>query len=359
MLADLKGPVKGLLQAVLGPAYDYVMPSVGIPFPFLFPGSLLFAPFLVTASAFALVMYLAGKRQTEGKSLQGFLRFLVPASVYRHPSAWLDCKYYVANSLLTTYLRLSTLAFMFGGLLYTGEGARRAFEFLWGPSPQGIQPSFLAQVGYSVAIVVAADYAKWVAHYLQHKIPVLWDFHKVHHSALVLTPLTNLRVHPVDFMFENFLTAVLTGFVIGAYGYRYSDGIVEISILGLSLVYFLAAIVGNLRHSHIPLAYPRWFSKWVCSPVMHQIHHSAEERHFDKNFSLVFSAWDYLAGSLYIPEAGEKYRLGIGAEGAELRSVWTLYAYPFVSAVRRFYAPPKPPAERGDGPGAPLFPTSA
>jgi len=231
---------------------------------------------------------------------------------------------------------------MFGSLLYTGQGARRALEFLLGPPPQGIQPSFLTQVGYSVAIVVVADGAKWITHYLQHKIPVLWDFHKVHHSALVLTPLTNFRVHPVDFMFENILNAVMTGFVVGIYGYRYSDEIVEISILGLSLVYFLAAIFGNLRHSHIPFAYPRWVSKWICSPVMHQIHHSAEARHFDKNFSVVFSAWDYMAGTIYIPEVGEKFPLGIGAEGTEFRSVWTVYVYPFVSAARRLHAPPMP-----------------
>ncbi len=340
----MRANLKELIHTVLGPAYDYVMPSVSILLPFLYPG-LLFWPFLATASAIALGMYLAGKSQGEGKSLQGFLRYLVPGSVFRHPSAWLDFKYYVVNSLLTQHLKISSLAFMFGGLLYLGQGARRALEFLWGPPLQGIHPSFLAQVGYSVAIVVAADYAKWVTHYLQHKIPVLWDFHKVHHSAQVLTPLTNLRVHPVDFMFENFLTAVTTGLVVGVYGYRYSDGIVEISILGLSLVYFLAAIFGNLRHSHIPLAFPRWLSKCVCSPVMHQVHHSAEARHFDKNFSVVFSAWDYLAGSMYIPEVGEKFRLGIGAEGAEFRSVWTVYAYPFLAAARRLSMPPKHAAE--------------
>src|ERR1039458_8498353 len=33
---------------------------------------------------------------------------------------------------------------------------------------------------------------------LFHAIPALWEFHKVHHSAEVLTPLTEMRTHPVE-----------------------------------------------------------------------------------------------------------------------------------------------------------------
>jgi hypothetical protein len=50
---------------------------------------------------------------------------------------------------------------------------------------------------------------------------------------------------------------------------------------------------------------------------------------------VIFSVWDQLAGTNYIPRVGEQYQLGIGAESAKFRSVCSLYFYPFVTAARR------------------------
>jgi hypothetical protein len=60
-------------------------------------------------------------------------------------------------------------------------------------------------------------------------------------------------VHPVDVVFENFLTAITTGVVAGAFGYASAAASSEITILGTTLVYFFSSIPANLRHSHIPL----------------------------------------------------------------------------------------------------------
>ena len=44
-----------------------------------------------------------------------------------------------------------------------------------------------------------------------HKIPALWEFHKVHHSAEVMTPLTELRQHPVEIIVVVNLIGLATG----------------------------------------------------------------------------------------------------------------------------------------------------
>ena len=50
----------------------------------------------------------------------------------------------------------------------------------------------------TIAILfLAYELGYWLNHYLSHRIAFLWEFHKVHHSATVLTPLTNFRVHPI------------------------------------------------------------------------------------------------------------------------------------------------------------------
>lgn len=47
---------------------------------------------------------------------------------------------------------------------------------------------------------------------------------------------------------------------------------------------------------------------------MHQIHHSKEPWHIDKNLSQIFSFWDYLLGSLYIPKKREIFEVGLSEE---------------------------------------------
>ena len=75
------------------------------------------------------------------------------------------------------------------------------------------------------------------------------------------------------------------------------------------------------------------------SPAQHQIHHSADPRHYDRNMGLVFAFWDWLAGTLYVPEGREEVRFGLAdGEHREYDSVGRLYGLPFVKAARRFRA---------------------
>jgi hypothetical protein len=67
---------------------------------------------------------------------------------------------------------------------------------------------------------------------------------------------------------------------------------------------------------------------------MHQIHHSCAERHVDKNFGLIFSCWDYLAGTLYVPGQKEDLKLGLkNEEHHEFKSVWALFVLPLKKAA--------------------------
>jgi sterol desaturase/sphingolipid hydroxylase (fatty acid hydroxylase superfamily) len=333
--------LKMLLRASLGPFYDVVVSLVWTVFPF-FGSHNLHWIFIASTLAITLWIYSRSLHQNGAKSFRGFIEFLVPKRIYLHPSAVLDYKFYVVNSLLLAQLRLGALVGAVAGLLYVADSTKYLLAALFGPGPEHAQSSGWARLGFTLAIVLAADFAKFAAHYLQHKVPVLWEFHKVHHAAEVLTPITNLRLHPVDFLFEQFLVALTTGVIAGAFAYRYPDGILEITIFNIGLVYFVYFLSSNLRHSHIPLAFGWRTSHVLSSPVMHQIHHSAEARHFDKNFALIFSFWDYLVGALYIPRSKEEFRLGLGPDGGSqgLNSLWALYVQPFVAAVDKLRRPP-------------------
>jgi sterol desaturase/sphingolipid hydroxylase (fatty acid hydroxylase superfamily) len=170
-----------------------------------------------------------------------------------------------------------------------------------------------------------------------HKSPLLWEFHKVHHSAEVLNPITVYRMHPLDDILTMIVGGCLLGgadallrFFITPDGYPYM-------LYGLSIVTFLFYLFGyNLRHSHVWVSYGERMSNIFISPAQHQIHHSKARRHWDKNYGFIFAFWDRMFGSLYVPRGFEQIEFGIGnGEEREFSSVLRLYLVPFRNVFRR------------------------
>ena len=64
---------------------------------------------------------------------------------------------------------------------------------------------------FTITLFVASDFTRYWLHRFMHTVPLLWKFHKVHHSAKVLTPVTFYRVHPV----ENILFGLRFSLTIG------------------------------------------------------------------------------------------------------------------------------------------------
>jgi sterol desaturase/sphingolipid hydroxylase (fatty acid hydroxylase superfamily)/creatinine amidohydrolase/Fe(II)-dependent formamide hydrolase-like protein len=193
---------------------------------------------------------------------------------------------------------------------------------------------------FSLIVAMAMDLGIFVGHLMQHRIPVLWEFHKVHHSAEVLNPLTLYRMHPVDNLLTIGLSGLLVGCANGIYQYLAGGEGLVLNILGVNLFVFLFYLMAyNLRHSHIWLSYGPVLSQVLISPAQHQIHHSKEMRHRDKNLGLIFAFWDKIAGTLYVPKEKESFRLGIDEEeGHRLDSVLKFYWLPFTRARRLFSA---------------------
>jgi sterol desaturase/sphingolipid hydroxylase (fatty acid hydroxylase superfamily) len=134
-------------------------------------------------------------------------------------------------------------------------------------------------------------------------VPLLWEFHKVHHNAEVLTPLTNFRVHPVyTWVFTNILAfsaAVANGlgnYMFGETAYQYA-----LSDTNIILVLFIHAYV-HLQHSHMWIAFRGVLGRIFVSPAHHQVHHSSNPKHFNKNFGSCLALWDWMFGTLYVPE---------------------------------------------------------
>src|SRR6516165_2401889 len=123
------------------------------------------------------------------------------------------------------------------------------------------------------------------------------EFHKVHHSAEVLTPLTAGRVHPLDDAISFLLAGVMGASHFSLCRSLLGSNAVMFGVFQLNVLVVIFYFAGfHLRHSHVWLPYKGIWGKLFVSPAHHQVHHSVAQRHWDKSLGFVFAMWDSLFG---------------------------------------------------------------
>ncbi len=137
-----------------------------------------------------------------------------------------------------------------------------------------------------ILAVVALDWVRWAQHFVYHRIPFFWRFHRVHHADGDYDLTTTLRFHPVEVIFSQ-----------GSY---------------LAMVYLIAppptvAIGFDLflqfqnffSHANVdmPARIERRLRKFLVTPDMHRIHHSTRMSEQSHNLGSIFPWWDRLFGT--------------------------------------------------------------
>ena len=243
--------------------------------------------------------------------------------LWTHFSTQLDIKLLFFNSILRALL------FLVVALSSVGV-ARVTVRVLYDLFPQHEPSSGYAMVMvlYTVTSFVLLDFSRFFQHYLFHKIPWLWQFHKIHHSAQVLTPLTLYRTHPVESLISSLRRILVIGLVSGVFIFCFRSLISVYAIFGVNALDFLFNIFGsNLRHSHVWLSFGP-LNHIFISPAQHQIHHSRSPLHHDKNFGFALSLWDKIFGSFY--QVHKKEFLIFGVRGERYKGLWEALKAPFV-----------------------------
>jgi sterol desaturase/sphingolipid hydroxylase (fatty acid hydroxylase superfamily) len=271
--------------------------------------SFLYWPFILSSIVLALAVWRRPWRE--------FWREYFGAGLWWHRSARADYLLYFVNALVLPAL----------------------FAFLLPDANQLADPAggVLVRALYTVAFFVAYDFGRFAAHCLLHDVPLLWEFHKIHHSAQVLTPMTAYRAHPLELLLMAWGPVITTGLVSVAFNAIAGGGVGFYSFLGLHVFLFGFNLIDNLRHSPVWLSYGAFWGRWLISPAHHQLHHSCEVRHFGCNRGFALALWDRLYGTLYVPGTRpETFKLGLG-DGSDERyhHVGRMYWLPFAAAARQ------------------------
>lgn len=309
------------------------------------PAQRIFVLYLFSSLMVATFMYLRSEAIKEDRKEQrgffrGLIRFLFPETVWKHPSAWVDIKYFIPHQLVRLWIYTDLLILSFA---IFHQVCLRLCQSIFGIESLQLFPdsSLSLIVLFTLISVLIIDFVNFFSHYLQHKIPFLWEFHRVHHSAEVLHPLTNYREHPVDNLFYGISTGMVAGSV--AAGFHFVSGStpveLKVPILGVALASFIYNFSGyHLRHSHIWVRWPDPLAFLFGCPAHHQIHHSCKREHINKNFAFLFPFWDVLFGTYYLPKQKEEVVFGIG-DGTESQysNFVTIYTLPFLRLFRRMF----------------------
>jgi sterol desaturase/sphingolipid hydroxylase (fatty acid hydroxylase superfamily) len=316
------------------------------------PTSAYGGPALCGALAFS-ALYYAGRRRTRGRhvSVTGFLRSIFPRRILLHPSSLIDMRLWALNAIVFA----SAYGMLGFGLFFWRDAIVAGLTHEFGTHAPLVWPAWIILTVATVLQILAYELAYWSAHYGFHKIPALWEFHKVHHSAEVMTTLTELRQHPVEIIVFMNLIGLATGIVFGFMTYSFGPGVRPFTLLNgniLTMAFLLT--YGHLRHSNMWIAFTGVAGRILQSPAHHQLHHSVNPAHFDKNLGFALALWDWAFGTLVIPaKTREPIVFGVGDEGAAFRS--TLSA--LVAPCARFPGHALSLIQRIAGPrGAPQMP---
>ncbi|MEO1253311.1 MAG: sterol desaturase family protein [Bacteroidota bacterium] len=147
------------------------------------------------------------------------------------------------------------------------------------------------------------DFVQWWTHRLLHRVPFLWEFHKVHHSVKEMGFAAHLRFHWMETIVYRTIEYIPLA-------------LIGIGLRDFFIIHIFTLAIGHFNHSNLkinlgPLKYI------FNNPQMHIWHHAKtlpNERFYGVNFGLTLRVWVYLFGTNYIPESGRDIELGFSED---------------------------------------------
>ncbi len=152
--------------------------------------------------------------------------------------------------------------------------------------------------------VVVLDFFDYIWHRANHRVSILWRFHKAHHSDTAMDVTTALRFHPTELLVSSLVKALWV-VIWGP------------TVVAWFLFEGLISLCAQFHHSNID--FPDWIESWlswiIVTPRFHASHHAVDRRYGDANFSTVLSIWDRLFATYSQPESGGATTQAVDALG--------------------------------------------
>lgn len=200
----------------------------------------------------------------------------------------------------------------------------------FGLSVSSFQWFDLHHLPYGIGLLVfflVTDFVQWNTHRLLHRVPLLWNFHKVHHSIKEMGFAGHLRYHWMEPIVYNSILYIPLAIIGG------------LNAQDVAIVHFFAIAIGHLNHANLGWDYGP-FKYILNNPKMHIWHHAKdlpEDATHGINYGISLSIWDYLFKTDHIPHSGKDIELGFKKDEQFPKSFLKQALYPIKIRVKNKY----------------------
>jgi sterol desaturase/sphingolipid hydroxylase (fatty acid hydroxylase superfamily) len=150
-----------------------------------------------------------------------------------------------------------------------------------------------------LAIMFLTDFVQYWVHRAFHRIPWLWRFHAVHHSARSMDWMAGARMHFLEILALR-CTTVIPMFILG------------FNPAAINTYIFVVYLYSTFVHANLSWRFPV-VEKMLVTPRFHHWHHGIEAEAVDVNFAIHFPLFDRLFGTYHLPK--DRWPDGYGLEG--------------------------------------------
>lgn len=165
---------------------------------------------------------------------------------------------------------------------------------------------------------IIADFIQWNVHRMLHRVPWMWQFHKLHHSVKEMGFAAHLRFHWMETIF--YKTAQYIPLAM-----------IGVSIQQFFIIHMFAVLIGHLNHANLGWGYGI-LGYIFNNPRMHIWHHAKvlpDNHKYGVNYGISLSLWDYLFGTAYIPRSGRDITLGFDGDEQYPQDFFNQMTQPF------------------------------
>lgn len=295
------------------------------------PSRRIYLAYLLGSLAIVLIWMAAAVARRDSVMAKQLWQRLVSPAIWWHRSARLDYQLMVINPAL----RLLLLGLFSISLVPVALATESFLADFLGDSNL-TWTSVQVTAAYTLTLFILDDFTRFLLHYLMHKVPWLWSIHRLHHSAEVMTPFTVYRIHPIESLLYSLRMVLTQGLVLGLFFFGFGMNLSVWEIAGANVFTYLFNLAGaNLRHSHLWISWGPWLERLFISPAQHQIHHSSDPVHFDRNMGAFLAIWDGLFGSLVLARGQIVHAYGLHrSKPSPHMSLWQAYYEPCLHCGR-------------------------
>lgn len=170
-----------------------------------------------------------------------------------------------------------------------------------------------------IGLLLLDFFGAWLAHFTEHKVQWMWQFHVIHHTDQHVDTTTANRHHPGESVIR-FAFTILAVLLVGA------------PMWLVFLYQSMSVALSQFNHSNLKM--PKWLDDAIllvfCTPNMHRVHHHYRQPYSDSNYGNIFSFWDKMLGT-YLVVDNEKLVYGVDTymEKEVVESIPSLLKIPF------------------------------